>query len=368
MSTTVLLLTTDATAQAIAVRVDAHGQVLSQRAASAPFEASARCVLVVPGVDVQLRWLTLPGRSTAQSIAAARLQLAEHLAVETQTLHVVIAETAEADGTRLVAAVESAVMQQWLARAAQLGVTPDAVVPDCLLLEPGADGADGADGAAAVMDWDGRWLIRAAGLACSLEPEAARMLLGERAPLQPPTSDPALAIACFARCATRTPINLRQHAFAAKPATLRMVTPRRLAALAALVLLSPLLLLLAQTLRYEIGARMLQSRAAAQLGVHDAAAVPAALQARRHAGAAVDTLALQLGSLFAAVDAIPAAELDQLDYQSAQPLRATLLHTDAASVQQLSARLAEAGWRLQPGTSQSEDDRLRTPFVLEPVR
>ncbi|WOB50580.1 type II secretion system protein GspL [Xanthomonas hydrangeae] len=362
MSTTLLLLTDDATAQAIAVRVDAHGQVLSQRAASAPFEASARCVLVVPGVDVQLRWLTLPGRSIAQSVAAARLQLAEHLAVETQTLHVVIAETAEADGTRLVAAVESAVMQQWLARAAQLGVTPDAVVPDCLLLEPGADAA------AAVMDWDGRWLIRAAGLACSLEPEVARMLLGERAPVQPATSDPALTIACFARCATRAPINLLQQAFAAKPATAQMVTPRRLAALAALVLLSPLLLMLAQTLRYEIGARMLQSRAAAQLSVHDAAAVPAALQARRHAGAAVDTLAVQLGTLFAAVDAIPAAELDQLDYQSAQPLRATLLHTDAASVQQLSARLAEAGWKLQAGTSQSEDDRLRTPFVLEPLR
>ncbi|MCE4371928.1 type II secretion system protein GspL [Xanthomonas hortorum] len=362
MSTTLLLLTTDAAAQAIAVRVDAHCQVLSQRAASAPFEASARCVLVVPGVDVQLRWLTLPDRSTAQSIAAARLQLAEHLAVETQTLHVVIAETAEADGTRLVAAVESAVMQQWLARAAQLGVTPDAVVPDCLLLEPGADGA------AAVMDWDGRWLIRAAGLACSLEPEAARMLLGERAPVQPLTPDPALANACFARCATHAPINLLQQAFAAKPATAQMVTPRRLAALAALVLLSPLLLMLAQTLRYEIGARTLQSRAAAQLGVHDAAALPAALHARRHAGAAVDTLAVQLGSLFAAVDAIPAAELDQLDYQSAQPLRATLLHTDAASVQQLSALLAEAGWKVQPGTSQSEDDRLRTPFVLEPVQ
>ncbi|NHF66348.1 type II secretion system protein GspL [Xanthomonas hortorum] len=362
MSTTLLLLPADATAQAIVVRVDAHGQVLPQRAASAPFESSARSVLVVPGVDVQLRWLTLPGRSTAQSIAAARLQLAEHLAVETQTLHVVIAETAEADGTRLVAAVESAVMQQWLARAAQLGVTPYAVVPDCLLLGPGADGA------AAVMDWDGRWLIRSAGLACSLEPEVARMLLGERAPVQPPMSDPALTIACFARCATHAPINLLQQAFAAKQAIAQMVTPRRLAALAALVLLSPLLLMLAQTLRYEIGARMLQSRAAAQLGVHDAAAVPAALQARRHAGAAVDTLAMQLGTLFAAVDAIPAAELDQLDYQSAQPLRATLLHTDAASVQQLSARLAEAGWRLQPGTSQSEDDRLRTPFVLEPVQ
>ncbi|WP_127168483.1 type II secretion system protein GspL [Xanthomonas sp. BRIP62415] len=362
MSTSLLLLPADAAAPAIAVRVDAQGQVLSQRPASAPWEPSARTVLVVPGVDVHLRWLCLPGRSIAQSVAAARLQLAEHLAVETPGLHVVIADRVEADGTRLVAAVDNAVMQQWLARAAQLGVVPDAVVPDCLLLEPGADAA------AAVVDWDGRWLIRGAGLACSLEPEAARMLLGERAPAPPPAPDAAQTIAGFARCAMRAPINLLQHAFAARPAAAQTVTPRRLAALAALVLLSPLVLLLAQTLRYELGARLLQSRAAAQLGVRDAAAVPAALQARRHAGAAADVLAVQLGSLFAAVDAVPAAELDQLDYQAAQPLRGTLLHSNGASLQQLSGRLAEAGWQLQPGSSQTEDERMRTPFALEPVR
>ncbi|NJC29078.1 general secretion pathway protein L [Xanthomonas arboricola] len=362
MSTTLLLLPADATAHAIAVRVDAHGQVLSQRVASAPYEPSARSVLVVPGVDVHLRWLSLPGRSIAQSVAAARLQLAEHLAVETPALHVVIADRSEADGTRLVAAVDGATMQQWLARAAQLGVVPDAVVPDCLLLEPSADAA------AAVVDWDGRWLIRGAGLACSLEPEAARMLLGARAPAQPPAQDTAHAIACLAQGATRAPINLLQHAFAARPAAARTVTTRRLAALAALVLLSPLVLLLAQTLRYEIGARLLQSRAAAQLGVRDAAAVPAALQARRHTGAAADRLAMQLGDLFAAVDAMPAAELDQIDYHATQPLRGTLLHADGASLQQLSTRLAGEGWQLQPGSSQGEDDRLRTSFVLEPLR
>ncbi|PPT95781.1 type II secretion system protein GspL [Xanthomonas arboricola pv. arracaciae] len=385
MSTTLLLLPADATAHAIAVRVDAHGQVLSQRVASAPYEPSARSVLVVPGVDVHLRWLSLPGRSIAQSVAAARLQLAEHLAVETPALHVVIAERSEADGTRLVAAVDGATMQQWLARATQLGVVPDAVVPDCLLLEPGADAA------AAVVDWDGRWLIRGASLACSLEPEAARMLLGARAPAQPPAQDTAHAtaclaqgatrapaqppahdtahtLACLAQGATRAPINLLQHAFATRPAAAHTVTARRLAALAALVLLSPLVLVLTQTLRYEIGARLLQSRAAAQLGVRDAAAVPAALQARRHTGAAADRLAMQLGDLFAAVDAMPAAELDQIDYHATQPLRGTLLHADGASLQQLSTRLAGEGWQLQPGSSQGEDDRLRTPFALEPLR
>lgn len=361
MTTTLLLLPADAAAESIAVRADAQGQVQSVGHATAPPEPSARALLVVPGVDVHLRWLRLPGRSMAQSRAAARLQLAEHLAIETQALHVVIAGSAEADGTRLVAAVDSVVMQQWLARATQLGFAPDAVVPDCLLLEPGADAT------AAVMHWDGRWLIRGAQLACSLEPEAARLLLGDRVPAVPPGPTNALhRRLCALRCAradrsAAAPVR-EQGRCRAKRA------PRRLAVLAALVLLSPVLLLLAQTLRYEIGARVLQARTATQLGVHDAAAVPAALQARRQAGTATDRLAMQLSTLFAAVDTLPAAELDQLDYNPAQPLRATLLHTDDASLQQLSARLADAGWHLDPGSSQVEDGRMRTPFTLEPLR
>ncbi|SBV49716.1 type II secretion system protein L [Xanthomonas bromi] len=194
------------------------------------------------------------------------------------------------------------------------------------------------------------------------------MLLGDRAPAQAPKAETALSIACFARCAPHLPITLLQHAFAKQKAVVQTLTLRRLTAVAAVVLLSPMVLLLAQTLRYEIGARVLQGRAAAQLGVRDAAAVPAALQAHRQAGTAADRLAVQLRTLFAAVDALPGAELDQLDYQPAQPLRATLLSPDGASLQQLSARLADAGWHVQPGSSQVEDDRLRTPFALEPLR
>lgn len=268
-----------------------------------------------------MRWLPLPGRSIAQSRAAARLQLAEHLAVETQALHGAIADSAEADGTRMVATVDGVVMQQWLARATQLGFVPDAVVPDCLLLEPGADAA------VAVMYWDGRWLMRGTQLDCSLEPAAAHLRLGDRVPAVPPVPDPTQSIACFARYAAQVPIDLLQHSFANKAAVVQTLAPRRLAVLAALVLLSPALLLLAQTVRYEIGARVLQARAATQLGVHDAAAVPAALQARRQAGTATDRRAVQLSTLFAAVDTLPAAELDQLDYNPTQPLRATLLHT-----------------------------------------
>ncbi|MFW9485934.1 type II secretion system protein N [Xanthomonas euvesicatoria pv. euvesicatoria] len=74
MTTTLLLLPADAAAQATAVRVDAQGQVQSMGQAATPPGPSARNLLVVSGVDVHLRWLSLPGRSIAQSRAAARLQ------------------------------------------------------------------------------------------------------------------------------------------------------------------------------------------------------------------------------------------------------------------------------------------------------
>ncbi|KGK56398.1 general secretion pathway protein L [Xanthomonas arboricola] len=365
MSSTLLLLPADAAADPIAVRVDGQGLVVAQHTPSALHERSAHTLLVVPGSAVHLRWMTLPGRSVAQSVAAARLQLAEHLATDAQAVHVAIAEQAEPDGTRLVAAVDAAVMHQWLQRAASVGVVPDAVVPDCLLL----DSAD-ADQALTVVEWDGRWLLRGPRLACSLEPSLAQLLLAAqpRAATLPPGADPHRAIAQFARHAATAPLDLRQHAFAIRPQARSGFSLRMLAALLALLVVSPLLLLLAQTLRYEIGARVLQARAAAQLGVRDAAAVPAALQARRQAGTAADRLAVQLGALFAAVDTLPAAELDQLDYRATQPLRATLLHTDATDLQQLSARLAEAGWHVDPGGSQVDDDRMRTPFALEPLR
>ncbi|QJD66588.1 type II secretion system protein GspL [Xanthomonas campestris pv. badrii] len=365
MSSTLLLLPADAAAEPIAVRVDAQGHVVAQHPPGAAHECSARTLLVVPGSAVHLRWLTLPGRSVAQSVAAARLQLAEHLATDAQAVHVAIAEQAEPDGTRLVAAVDAAVMQQWLQRAASAGVVPDAVVPDCLLL----DSAD-AEQAPTVVEWDGRWLLRGPRLACSLEPPLAQLLLSAqpRAATLPPQAGPQRVIAQFARHAVAVPLDLRQHAFATGPQARAGFSLRMLAALLALLVVSPLLVLFAQTLRYEIGARVLHARAAAQLDVRDVAAVPAALQARRQAGTAADRLAVQLNTLFAAVDALPAAQLDQLDYRAAQPLRATLLHTDGADLQQLSARLAEAGWRMDPGSSQVEDHRMRTPFALEPLR
>ncbi|MBB4131217.1 MULTISPECIES: type II secretion system protein GspL [unclassified Xanthomonas] len=364
MSTTLVLLPADAATEAIAVRVDAQGRVLAQGTGGALHDPAARTVLVVPGTHVHLRWMRLPGRSVAQSVAAARLQLAEHLATDAQTVHVVIADSADADGMRLVAAVEAEVMQQWLERAARLGVVPDAVVPECLLL-PGAD----ADHAATLVQWDGRWLMHGAQMACSLEPPLAELLLATQpvTPSLPPNPDPQHAIALFARHAAVVPINLRQHRFAAPTQARAGLTTRKLAILLVVLAISPLLLLLAQTVRYETGAQLLQRRSAAMPGVQPPAD-PHAAATPQHGAATASTFATQLATLFAAVEAVPGAELDTLAYRHAGPLRVTLVHDDAAQLQQLSAQLSRAGWQLQAGASQAQDDRVRTPLQLEPPR
>ncbi|MEA9580828.1 type II secretion system protein GspL [Xanthomonas nasturtii] len=352
MSSTLVLLPADATTQPITVRVDAHGHVLAQDALNERPAQTTQTVLVVPGVDVHLRWMALPGRSVAQSLAAARLQLAEHLAGDVQALHVVIADHAESDGLRLVAAVDASVMRQWLDRAAALGLVPDAVVPDCLLL-PYAT----ADQSPTLLHWDGRWVVRGTRIACSLEPQLAQVLIATLpvAPALPPDPDPTHAIAQFARHAATAPINLRQQGFAAPTRQRAQLSARTLAWLLALLVLSPVFLLVAQSLRYEIGAQLLSKKVM----------TPDADTARQTA-ASQNAFAPQLAALFAAVEAVPGAELDALAYQQQGPLRVTLLHNDAAQLENFSAQLSRAGWQVRAGAGQPRDDRLATSLELEP--
>ncbi|WP_115512578.1 MULTISPECIES: type II secretion system protein GspL [Xanthomonas] len=360
MSSTLVLLPADATTQPITVRVDAHGHVLAQAALNERPAQTTQTVLVVPGVDVHLRWMALPGRSVAQSLAAARLQLAEHLAGDAQALHVVIADHAESDGMRLVAAVDALVMRQWLDRAAALGIVPDAVVPDCLLLPDAA-----ADQPPTLLHWDGRWLVRGTRIACSLEPQLAQVLIAALpvAPALPPDPDPTHAIAQFARHAATAPISLRQQGFAAPTRQRAQLSARTLAWLLALLVLSPVFLLVAQSLRYEIGAQLLQRRSAQLMGKN--VMTPGADTARQTA-ASQNAFAPQLAALFAAVEAVPGAELDALAYQQQGPLRVTLLHNDAAQLEHFSAQLSRAGWQVRAGAGQPRDDRLATALELEP--
>lgn len=365
MSTRILFLPPDGADAARLLDLDDDGRVCAQAALApgmaAPDASNAsRTVLVVPGGPVRIQPLPLVAHSEAQALATARALLAGQLA-RPATLHVVL-DADHGAASRTVAAVEADTLRGWLAQAAALGVRPDAAVPDALLLpEPEA-------GAVHLFDAGDRWLVRGDGLAFSAEPELARRVLGDRAASRVEGGFEQLA----AR-ALQPPLDLLQGDFAPAAAAHRP-SGRRLAWLAVALAASPLLLVGAQALRFELAARALQSRAAAVLE----AAAPAAADGAAAAGAAEEpaarlraareprAFAAATGALFAAVAARPGTHLVELEYTRGDRLRALLFHGDAADLEALRGALRADGWELVEGGSVNVAGGLHTGLVLEP--
>ena len=350
-TTCLLLLPAAPAASATCLQVDGAGRVLSRTVIDpdAPQAATAgespnRQVLAVPGSECLSTWLELPARNPLQAVAAARVLLAEQIAGPVDTLHIAIAP-ADDDGNRQVVAVEATAMQGWLDRAAAFGMTPDAVVPLPMLL-PIAD-ADDVD-ALVTADIDGHRLVRGPRLAFAAEPALAEQVIGER-PHR--TLTPMEAEAAFAANALSPPIDLLQYAFTREPAR-REGWPawRRAAILAAVLAVSPLMLLAAQIVRYEVAAGNLQAQANSRarevlptLGV-DADPVPPIRQhlAGLQAGAG---FAHATASLLAAVESTDDAELDALSYTDGE-LQATLVVSAPAALEHIRTALAGTGLEL----------------------
>lgn len=137
-------------------------------------QSGERTVFVAPGAAVLARWLDIPSRTEAQARAAAALLLEEEIGGQRDRTHIALGARGEGD-ERLVVAVDSDRMHEWLALAAAYGVTPDAITPDCLLLpEPSQPGA------VLAVRFGGLLAIRGHRLAFSCEPELAATLLEGR--------------------------------------------------------------------------------------------------------------------------------------------------------------------------------------------
>lgn len=373
MSLRVLLLSTEASLPSRCLQVDADGLILDSvevtpaQPLPETFASSAtRNVVVVPGIEVRALWLDLPAHNPVQALAAARLLLEEHIAGPREALHIAIAPRQLAR-TRLVAVVERDTLHDWLRRAATLGVAADAMVPDHLLPAVVDDGALG-NAEVVVCSVDGRWIVRGPALAFSTEAALAQQVLGERH--YQVIEDTAAVDALMAAGAGNAPIDLLQYDFARNDAS-RSEGPNRrsLALLALALLLSPVVLVLAQALRYEIAARAL---------VRQATAIAAPLVATDSSGDLLAALRLQQRmleapqamdnlrrSLFDAVAASGGARLDAFEYTDAGSASATVVHITPAQVQDLRALLEQRGIRTGDGGSTPVDDGLRTRLTLE---
>lgn len=371
MITYIVLLPQDPDTPALRLNVGDDGRVLArdrlhagEAAAPSAAAAQARTVLVVPGTQAPALWLDLPARNPVQALAAARALVAEHLAGSGETLHIAIAAAAGDGAPRPVVAVERALMAHWLERAAALGITVDALVPDHLALPPRED-----DGVVVIADGDER-IVRGSQLAFRSEASLAALILEGRE--QHVVEAGPQAETLFAVGARQPAIDLLQYDFARTPAQPRGARAwRRAAVLAALLALSPLLLWGAETLRYTLAARTLEAAAAAKID----AALPgraqsqpplAAARAALRQAQARDSFAHAASALFAAVPRIEGAQLDRLSYGEDGALRATLSHARADELDVLRETLAGAGLALQPAGTRRADGRLHSELDILP--
>ncbi|WP_010127285.1 type II secretion system protein GspL [Sphingomonas sp. KC8] len=289
-------------------------------------------VAVAPGADVAVHWVELPGLSQAQAAAAARLLAVDATAEPIDHLHVAVGD-ADDDGHRAVAIVSSVRMTEWITGLQSFALDPDHVVPETLLIPAGSDGLR-------------RWahgdmhLVRGNRVAFAAEPDIAEAVLDEGAV----DIDDAAVEAGLPAALASIPVDLRQGAFRKRrPWTIDWKLFRRLAWMAAALLVLTMLIQTVLILRYTVAADDLErdvtiiARKALPRAERIANA-PAQLAERladlRGGGRGFSATA---AGLFAAVRDTANVEVSALRYDRDGSLRATVgagAQSDIAALQQ----------------------------------
>ena len=302
-----------------------------------------RLVLVVPGQDVVIHWIELPALAPAQAIAAARLMAGEVSAAPVDRLHVALG--AAGGDTRAISLVAPVRVAAWLAQAQALGLDPDAIVPEPLLLLPPEAG---------VVRWahDGLHLLRGPNVALAAEPDLSALLVEEPVVA---IDDAAVEAGLGAALALR-PVNLRQGPFARRRRW-RIDWPlvRRLALLGGAILLAILAVQIALILKYSLAADRLEREVAgvARTALPRVATVadpPAQLAGRladlRGAGAGFTAIA---AAIFSAVRDTANVELSALSFDQSGTLRITATAANPADIAALGRRIEAGGYLVESG-------------------
>lgn len=336
---------------------DVRGQPLAQAPQSG--EPCQR-VLAVPAQSLVLRRVAAGFASPAQARAAAWHGLDGELAVPRESLDWVVGDPA-ADGSRWVIGFAPELRQAWLARAATCGFTPDWIVPDCLLLPAPAD----PDAAVVLESPTGTSLVRTVGHAFAAEAGLAAYLLSGRT-IEPIGKD---AAAVLLRAALETSVpDLSAKASTAKgPANPGPM--RRLLALAAALVLSPLLVWTAQALRHDLAAARIQAAADSQLQtIAPEAAGPGRPLARARAvlaqRQAPDRFGQLVTALLAAQSQAPGSRLQAIELQPDGVLEVRWLHDPDGLPVDLAQTLADHGVALAQAGTEPAGERAVTTLLL----
>ncbi len=310
-------------------------------------------VAVAPAEDVALHWAALPSRSPAQSVAAARLLVAEASAAPLVELHVAVGD--EGTPERPIGVVGAGLMRDWLATLAAEGIDPVAVVPAPMLLPRPEDGYARAEIA-------GSSVVRGRSSGFADEAGLTALITGGVAPVTP---DSDALTAALVAAATAPPLDLRQGPFARRRRfALDWALIRRLALLALLILAVTLAIALVRIAKYSFGADALnaQADAIARTGLprgetvtDSARQLDERLSRVRGPGLGFSATT---AAVFAAVRATPGSEVTALDFQANGDLRLSVAVEREALATDLKRALEAAGFAVRAGTFQAAAGRV----------
>jgi|SynMetStandDraft_2_1070026.scaffolds.fasta_scaffold00251_7 general secretion pathway protein L len=362
----ILFIPTHAALAARFLLVDREGRVVG-RGELDPHQADAppsmRTIAVAPGADVMTRWLDLSPGNMAQARAAARWALRDQAAGEVEGLDVALGVAPVDGGPRLTAVVSAKLLQVWLRWMETFDIRPEAVVPDnlCLPAPLEAEMLTAAQVGADVA-------LRGPAFAVTVQPDLAEAVAAGRSLtwLEGETLDAALAAGAMA-----APVDLLQvHDRRERGQTAKGW--RLAAGLAAALLASPLILMAAEGLRdrtaadrAEAGARAGAVKLYPELATADDPA-PEALR-RLDAGPPPGGTARAMAAVFAAVERVPGAELDDATL-GGEGLRVTLAHPTFNDLDAVRADLAEAGLAVADETSAEEGGRMVSTLTIGGAR
>lgn len=323
-----------------------------------------RTVAVTPGADVTVRWLDLPAGGAAQMRAAAAWSLRDDMAATPDRLATVLGPPAAAGQPRLVAVVSRSLLEAWTDYLEALGVRADALVPDVLTLsEPEAD-----DELRAVSFGDGV-ALRGRNFAATVQADLVDLVAAGRRVV--PVEDPAAVERALVEAARSPAINLldtgdRERKTAAG-------SWKRAAVLAALVLLSPLLLTLSAAARDDMAAKRMRSQALAAVArdAPDLAAAPdpvAALRRRAETAPPPGGATAAAAALFSALEGVEGAELDILIADPQDGVKATVSYPAYQDMAGIKAAMAAAGMGVTETSTLDDGGRVVSDITIGAAR
>ena len=334
--------------------VHERGHLLPDAAAIPP---TLRTVAVVPGTDVMARWLDLPSGGSAQVRAAALWALRDSLAAPADRLSVTLGAPGPAGEPRLVLVVNQALLSAWTDYLDVLGVRADVLVPDMMTLPVSA-----ADDALSMVAFGPSLALRGHRFAVAVQPDLLDLVRGD----QPIESEAALERALVA-AALNPPVNLL--AGVDRDGSRGGGGWRRAAQLAAVLLISPLVLTLASAARDDLAARRIEAgtRDLIRTRLPDLAASTdpvAEINRRLEVAAPPGGLTAAAAALFTAVEGVEGAELDSFVADPETGVRATVSYPAYQDLDSLRAAMAAAGMRLDDTSTVDDGGRVVSEILI----